>query len=244
MNIQGELFSAFSVSDISDEKRRKALERIFFHDIGNTLAAIHGAIQLTQMTPVENMAQKLENFNLVEQFVNRLIEEFNSQRQLTQAENGELKLDISDIHCNELLQQIASLYKHAEVSKGKAIILEPIEDERVMITSDRVQLMRIVSNMTKNALEASVPGDFVALGCMMLPNNQIEFYVRNQMVMPQSIKFQVFNRSFTTKGQGRGLGTYSMKLLGERYLHGKVGFTSKPGDGTRFYIKLPRNMNT
>jgi len=42
---------------------------------------------------------------------------------------------------------------------------------------------------------------------------------------------QVFNRSFSIKGGDRGLGTYSIKLLSERYLNGEVGFTSEEGTG-------------
>jgi sensor histidine kinase regulating citrate/malate metabolism len=48
----------------------------------------------------------------------------------------------------------------------------------------------------------------------------------------------MFKRSFTTKGIGRGLGTYSMKLLGEKYLKGKVGFESSKQNGTTFYIEI------
>lgn len=42
MQVEGELFTAFYVSDISSEKRRKALERIFFHDVLNTAGALEG----------------------------------------------------------------------------------------------------------------------------------------------------------------------------------------------------------
>jgi sensor histidine kinase regulating citrate/malate metabolism len=49
---------------------------------------------------------------------------------------------------------------------------------------------------------------------------------------------QVFMRSFSTKGVQRGLGTYSMKILGEQYLGGKVDFETNPKNGTTFYIDL------
>ena len=48
----------------------------------------------------------------------------------------------------------------------------------------------------------------------------------------------MFQRSFSTKGAGRGLGTYSIKLLGEKYLNGKVGFISEQGRGTIFSVEL------
>ena len=57
--------------------------------------------------------------------------------------------------------------------------------------------------------------------------------------MSELVQRQVFNRSFTTKGKGRGLGSYAMKLLGERYLQGKVSFTTDPEEGTTFRIELP-----
>jgi sensor histidine kinase regulating citrate/malate metabolism len=54
---------------------------------------------------------------------------------------------------------------------------------------------------------------------------------------------QLFQRSFSTKGEGRGLGTYSIKLLTERILNGKVSFTSSMDDGTTFRVLIP-NLET
>ena len=53
---------------------------------------------------------------------------------------------------------------------------------------------------------------------------------------------QIFQRSFSTKGQpGRGIGTYSIKLFGETYLGGR-GFVSpaEAPEGTTFSIVLPK----
>jgi sensor histidine kinase regulating citrate/malate metabolism len=49
---------------------------------------------------------------------------------------------------------------------------------------------------------------------------------------------QLFQRSFSTKGNGRGIGTYSIKLLTENYLKGKVSFFSNEEEGTVFSIEL------
>jgi signal transduction histidine kinase len=58
--------------------------------------------------------------------------------------------------------------------------------------------------------------------------------------MPREIAMRVFQRHFTTKqGTGRGLGTYAMKLLGERHLGGTVDFESDAASGTVFRIALP-----
>ena len=58
-------------------------------------------------------------------------------------------------------------------------------------------------------------------------------------VIPPDDQLQIFQRSFSTKGRGRGLGTYSIRLLGEAYLGGAVSFTSTQRTGTTFRIELP-----
>jgi sensor histidine kinase regulating citrate/malate metabolism len=57
--------------------------------------------------------------------------------------------------------------------------------------------------------------------------------------MPEKVKLQIFNRSFSTKGIGRGIGTYSIKLITEGYLKGIVDFESAEERGTTFTIQLP-----
>jgi sensor histidine kinase regulating citrate/malate metabolism len=63
--------------------------------------------------------------------------------------------------------------------------------------------------------------------------------VYNKTYIPEEIQMQIFQRSFSSKGADRGLGTYSIKLLTERYLEGKVYFTSSEKEGTKFFIELP-----
>ena len=70
----------------------------------------------------------------------------------------------------------------------------------------------------------------------------VRFWVRNPRPMPRDVQLQVFQRSFSTKGRNRGIGTYSMKLLTERYLSGRVGFSSDPHAGTRFWAASPKRF--
>jgi sensor histidine kinase regulating citrate/malate metabolism len=66
--------------------------------------------------------------------------------------------------------------------------------------------------------------------------------VKNDQVIPEDIQKQLFQRSFSTKGTGRGIGTYSIKLLTENYLKGKVSFVSNETDGTVFSIELNKKF--
>jgi sensor histidine kinase regulating citrate/malate metabolism len=65
--------------------------------------------------------------------------------------------------------------------------------------------------------------------------------VQNGGLLSEPVRRQMFQRSFSTKGtQGRGIGTYSVRLLVEQYLGGSVTFTSDPEHQTVFTIALPR----
>jgi sensor histidine kinase regulating citrate/malate metabolism len=68
----------------------------------------------------------------------------------------------------------------------------------------------------------------------------VELWVNNPTFMPRDVQLQVFKRSFSTKGAGRGIGTYSMRLLASRYLGGTVDFTTSEADGTTFRVRLSR----
>jgi sensor histidine kinase regulating citrate/malate metabolism len=55
------------------------------------------------------------------------------------------------------------------------------------------------------------------------------------------VRPRIFQRCFTTKpGEGRGQGTFAMKLFGEGYLGGTVSFETSAREGTTFELRLPR----
>ncbi|MCA1759692.1 MAG: GHKL domain-containing protein, partial [Bacteroidales bacterium] len=94
----------------------------------------------------------------------------------------------------------------------------------------------------KNALEASPLKATVTLS-FHENKDSIQFFVHNSTWIEREVQLQLFKRSFSTKGAGRGIGTYSMKLLGEKYLKGKVWFQSSPEKGTTFFIAVPKNLD-
>ncbi len=224
----------FTIHDIRDEKRRRALERIFFHDVLNTAGAISAS---TEIILDAGSAQPEEFVQLLSVLAEHLIDEIKSQRDLLSAENNELVANWASIDSGALVNSVADSYRLHPAAEGRFIQVAPFQTETTFI-SDPVLLRRVLGNMLKNALEATKPGSTVTLGCR-LRGDKIEFLAHNPTVMPRDVQLQVFQRSFSTKGSGRGLGTYSMKLLSERYLRGHVTFDSSPAEGTTFRALYP-----
>ena len=153
------------------------------------------------------------------------------------AENGELNLNLKTVNTRLILEELAALYTKHDIAKDKYLLIDPCTQSAEMVT-DCVLLSRVLGNLVKNALEASDAGESVTLGCYV-DSGKVSFRVHNPTYILPEIQLQIFQRSFSTKGTGRGLGTYSIRLLTERYLKGKVAFTSSQIEGTRFIAEYP-----
>ncbi len=232
---EGMDYTIFGLTDIRDEKRRDALERTFFHDVNNLLNIILGYSSL--VIEIKDMETVSEHINTIQMAGRQLVEEIASHRRLLQAENGELSVTISNIESLSLLGQVLELFSADEKWRDRNIVVGKNSDG-VEIATDQVLLRRVLENMVKNALEATSPGEEVCLACAR-SNSSIVFSVHNPGYMPRSVQLQMFQRSFSTKGKGRGIGTYSMKLFGEQYLKGKVWFSTSEDKGTTFFISVP-----
>jgi sensor histidine kinase regulating citrate/malate metabolism len=128
-------------------------------------------------------------------------------------------------------------FDHPDIFNSKKINISN-DSEDIEFETDETILSRIIGNMIKNSIEASSPNEEITLKCS-LKNEMIRFSVHNSVVMPDEIQQQLFTRSVSTKGAGRGLGIYSMKYLTETYLHGSVSFTSTKEKGTTFIVSYP-----
>jgi hypothetical protein len=232
-------YVVFSLIDISDEKRRKAFEKIFFHDVDNKVGSLNGLIEVLKNNCLQD--KHGEYIQMLEILGNSISQEILAHKQLLSAENGELKLNISNFSAQQFINETVNIIKQNNVALKKNVeIAFDLKD--FIINSDEIILQRIVLNMLKNGLESVNLNHTVSIGCVQ-ESNETKIWVNNPGVIAEDIQKQIFLRSFSTKGSNRGLGTYSMKLLGENYLKGKVDFTSNEKDGTTFFIKLPAKEN-
>ena len=228
----GESFTIFAALDIGHEKRRLSLERIFLHDICNVAYGLSWYANFLKKAT----ADQVENYvDAVSRLCRQLIEEIDAQRVLMRAETGELLLKPESLSSLRLLQNAVTLYRGHPVAQDRHLCIDP-NAEDVAVVGDRTLLSRVLCNLIKNALEACRAGETVTAGCAS-QSGKVEFRVHNPGFIPREIQLQIFQRSFSTKGAGRGLGTYSIKLLTERYLHGTASFTSTPEQGTTFTVR-------
>lgn len=229
----GSGFVLFAARDMSAERRHESLERIFYHDIGNTASGIRAMLELIDLELGESGTEYIRYLRAAS---DQLVEEIESQRALKAAESGTLSPEDELVDPNELIKQAIGLFDYAALGKDIAI-QHDAPAAGLYCVCDPALARRVIVNMMKNAVEASGRGDTIRIGCTAA-GGRCDIYVWNRAELNAEAKLRVFQRSFSTKGRGRGLGTYGMKLLAERYMGATVRFNSDSGQGTTFVLSL------
>ena len=232
--VDGEDLTVMTLQDIGDEKRRKVLERVFFHDVLNTAGGVQGLAALLRGAESDQLRTITD---MLEMSAGQLIDEIHAHRLLTAVEGDDYEIRNESVSIPRIVAEAVGMFTPLARSGGVTVQVDG-ELPNVSIETDHTMLIRVLGNLVKNAIEASESGMPVLIGAQAREED-VEFRVHNETHMPADVRLQVFKRSFSTKGDGRGLGTYSVKLFTDRYLGGDVRFESDEGDGTTFRVRLP-----
>jgi signal transduction histidine kinase len=116
------------------------------------------------------------------------------------------------------------------------------EKENIQIEFDRSQLIRIITNLAKNAIQATehLENPFIAINISTEDENAIITVKDNGIGIPADMQERIFEPRFTTKSSGMGLGLGMVKNIVETY-KGDIKLTSKPDQGTIFTLKFPKS---
>ena len=230
--VAGHRLTLLTLQDISALKRRETLERIFIHDLMNSLQGLRGWTEMLQVAGADatTVAERILDM------AGHLTAEVESQRRLLLAECGELVADVRSTTPERILDELGTSLGAEMTSR---LVRLPVPGNAWALRTDSAILCRVLSNMVMNAVEALPTGGLAQIWYEHREDRTV-FVVQNPGCLSPEIADRVFSRSFSTKAErGRGLGTYGMKLLGETILGGKVGFTTDWAVGTRFFIELP-----
>ena len=114
--------------------------------------------------------------------------------------------------------------------------------EKVIISKiDRTQLIRIITNLVKNAIQA-IPekqANKRILVTVKKEKNNVLIIVKDTGIGIEATNSKrIFEPKFTTKNSGMGLGLGIIKNIIENY-KGTITFESEFGKGTTFTVSLP-----
>lgn len=219
------------LQDISDKKNQEYLERTFLHDIQNSVSVLYAMHDILEELTSDEIKQTIKDLST------KLNEEVNAYRLITNAENHSLKVRPEKIDISELVSKTSNELQSIKVYRNRKV---NISSNATQFTTDKTLLRRIVLNLIKNALEAGTDQDQIDMTIDYDSQaNTCTIHVKSYPLIPFDSQLRIFQKSFSTKGRGRGWGTYSIRLLTENYLKGEVSFVSNEKQRTVFSIKIP-----
>lgn len=236
IDIEGRDYLLLFMQDISAEERWQAMERVFFHDLNNVIGSVMGSSEMLKLK--NNVDDSSHEAHLFNQVIKRLVEEVSVHKILCENKGYEDLTRRDEYTVMEICDSLEELFESHPISKGKNLRIDREGINRTLFTNSTL-LLRVLTNMLTNAFEASEAGDSVRLSAA-IKDDGIRFSVWNRQCIPEETALRVFQRNFSTKSEkGRGLGTFGMKLFGEKVLGGRVDFSTDRKLGTSFSIYLP-----
>lgn len=232
IDIDQRRFLLIFLQDITQQHQRAALERTFFHDINNMLTMMLVASELLVNKNPSKLANTIHKASL------RLHKEIAIQRCLLESKTCNYQLVRHEVTTGQILEDMQAFFANHPVAHKKYIEFQNDYPD-ILFNTDIALLSRVLCNMIINAFEATEENGVVKIWIEQ-EGNQLLFCVWNAQEIPPEIVNRVFQRNFSTKEQdGRGIGTFSMKLFGEQILGGQISFTTSEKEGTVFKFSLP-----
>jgi len=234
--LDGRNFLLLFLQDITAHQRRVALERAFFHDINNIISSLQIESQLLEHPDSPHI---YEVANHIRHLVKLLGKEFRIQRAISTSDLSEYPLSLERFSVDDVFHEIANRFASHPAARSRSFDLPDTLPELELVT-DFLLLMRIISNMVVNALEATPKGDAVGIWIEQ-DDETVTFCVWNGQAIPREMEGRIFERNFTTKREsGRGIGTFTMRFFAESCLGGQVDFETSVEKGTVFRLTLPK----
>ncbi|GAB4178728.1 MAG: PAS domain-containing sensor histidine kinase [Calditrichia bacterium] len=232
ITFNGEKLILLFLQDITKQHNWEMMERVFFHDLNNLITPLLGSSEILALKSNDPRASEIYHLAV------RLAQEIKMQQYISQADDHVYTPIYTEIPLSSIKDELQRVFCDHPAAKGKRIRF-PDNLPNLSLNSDMNLILRVLSNMIMNALEATPEGEEITFD-VNIKGRKIIFSIWNKQVIPEKIKLRIFQRHFSTKqGSGRGFGTYSMKLFGETYLKGRVQFDSSSEDGTTFQLVLP-----
>lgn len=233
-NFAGPVKCSQPVRPVSPESE-KNFERIFFHDLVNMAGVVDGFSEI--IAEAETLDEAKASAADVRRAARSMVDAIRHYRLMRDAETGALRVEIKPVNVSRLVTDISASLGELNRPAGKKLNLDC--PAQLVMETDAVLLRRVLLNMLSNAFEAESAGEAVDFTVREMAGFVI-FSVINSAVIPDELRRNLFQPDNSSKGHGHGLGLYSMKLLAEQYLGGKIGYVSVKGAGTVFMAEFPQ----
>ncbi|MDD5148941.1 MAG: ATP-binding protein [Flavobacterium sp.] len=226
--------SALKLAQSEREEAWQEMAKQVAHEIKNPLTPMRLTVQSFQrkFDPNDpNLKQKINDYS------ETLIQQIDTMSSVASAFSNFASMPAQQ---NETLNVVDVVELTMDIFNEEYIHFEAEESE-IISKIDRTQLIRIITNLVKNAIQ-SIPENQenkAILVTIRKKNGNVLITVADNGIGIAAEDFnRIFEPKFTTKTSGMGLGLGIIKNIIENY-KGTIQFESEKGKGTTFTVSLP-----
>ena len=205
------------------------------HEIKNPLTPMRLSVQSFQQKfdPKDPGVHKK-----VDEYSKTLIQQIDTLSSIASAFSNFAKMPVQKL---ELLNVVEVVELALDIFPDNDIEFTSNESQ-INVDFDRSQLIRIITNLVKNAIQ-SIPVDRSPQISIIISSNDTDVAIQvkdNGNGITESIERKIFEPRFTTKTSGMGLGLPMIKNIIETY-NGSISFSTLIGEGSEFTVRFPKH---
>jgi signal transduction histidine kinase len=221
---------------------REEVEHISRHDLKNPLSLVLGFSQ-TLIDDFTFNDQAKEFLRLINEAGYRMLDIVNRSIDLFMLERGAYELRPKIFNIIQLVKNLLRDYSRTLENTKTSVTV--YYDEKVSKLSEKCEVIgeellfySMLSNLLKNAIEASPRGGEVVIS--ITNKDEVDILIKNKGEVPEEIRGHFF-RKYVTHGKrgASGLGAYAARLITEVH-RGKIKLDTSEKGYTSILIRIPR----
>lgn len=231
--------------NITDAKKLEIVKKDFItnvsHELRTPLTSIKGFIE-TLLDEIDD--EHKQYLNIINNNTRRLISIVEDLLTLSELENKETPLIISDVNLPELIKSITVIFEQ-KMKEKQIKLIHNFENNIPLVQADSFRLEQVMINLIDNAIKYTQNGKIEIKLSKGFGNVVIE--VKDDgLGIPKEHQTRIFERFYTVdrshsrKSGGTGLGLSIVKHIVQAH-NGDIILDSEFGKGTTFKIVIPEH---
>ncbi|MFZ4774390.1 MAG: PAS domain S-box protein [Terrimicrobiaceae bacterium] len=243
-SLEANLIEALRRAESANQAKSEFLA-VMSHELRTPLNGVLGFADLLSHTPLD---EEQKGYALtITNSGKHLLEVVNDILDFSSIEKGRLKLDISTVPTDELVETCCQAVRKAAADKGLEFRYEAAADMPVRITGDARRIRQLLFNLLGNAVKFTSKGSVVLRATVTETQGKafLNFAIEDTGpgISPETLSclFKPFTQadsSLRRPFEGTGLGLAISQRLVEA-MGGMLTVDSTPGKGSTFTLKIP-----
>jgi signal transduction histidine kinase len=219
--------------------RLSAISRItggVAHEVKNPLNAMLMHVELARMKLAQGDTDVAPQMEIISREILRLDRVVKTFLDFTRP----VELNLSEVALDAFVQEIVELASPQAAAAGiRVAVKEDIEGTSIRVDVDLMK--QAILNVVVNAIEAMPNGGELRIECFM-HSDEAEIRISDTGTgIPPELREKIFRLYYTTKPEGSGIGL-AMTFRIVQLHDGAIDFSSEPGNGTTFVLRLPISL--